>query len=257
MDCERKARTYGYIRVSTKDQNEARQLIAMKEQGIPRRRLYIDKQSGKNFERTNYIKLVNKLQKDDLLIVESIDRLGRNYEEILNQWRIITKEIGADIRILDMSLLDTTISKDLIGTFIADLVLQVLSFVAESERNKIRKNQREGIDAALARGVHFGRTKKEGPEIDKAIRLYLEKKIKLSDAVEISGLSRSSFYDHLHDVSGGRITEDKLKDGMSRPVFCYERCAIFPVHPEAAAGMQGPLPHVSGHQCGLPQAVRK
>ena len=203
MPPEQKTRVYGYIRVSSKDQNEARQLIAMQEQNIPRRRLYIDKQSGKDFERKNYMKMVAKLKEGDLLIVQSIDRLGRNYEEILEQWRIITKDIGADIRILDMPLLDTTLSKDLIGTFIADLVLQVLSFVAENERSKIRRNQRQGIDAALARGVHFGRTKKESPEIDKAIGLYIQKKINLTDAVELSGLSRSSFYDHLHDVRGG------------------------------------------------------
>ena len=192
-------KVYGYVRVSTKEQNEARQLIAMEEQGIGRKMLYIDKQSGKDFERDNYIKMLNRLKKDDLLIIQSIDRLGRNYQEILEQWRIITKEIGADIRILDMPLLDTTLSKDLIGTFIADLVLQVLSFVAESERNKIRKNQREGIDAALERGVHFGRTKREGPEIERALDLYEKRKISRLEAIKMSGLGKSCFYTRLKE----------------------------------------------------------
>ena len=194
-----KPQVYGYIRVSSKDQNEARQIIAMLQQGISRKNLFIDKQSGKDFDRTHYNRLMKKLKKDDLMVVESIDRLGRNYEEILQQWQRITKEIGADIRVLDMPLLDTTISKDLIGTFIADLVLQVLSFVAENDRSKIRKNQREGIDAALARGVHFGREKIKSPELNRALKLYKQKKITAKDAIKLSGVSRSTFYQRLKE----------------------------------------------------------
>ncbi len=148
---------YGYIRVSSKEQNEDRQLIAMKEAGVSRRSVYMDKQSGKDFHRQNYQKLLRKLKKDDLLYIKSIDRLGRNYEEILEQWRILTREIGIDIVVLDMPLLDTRRGKDLMGTFLADIVLQVLSFVAENERTSIRQRQAEGIAAAREKGVHLGR----------------------------------------------------------------------------------------------------
>ena len=148
---------YGYVRVSSADQNEERQRIAMAQEGLKEKDIFMDKQSGKDFERPAYLKLLKKLKEGDLLLIESIDRLGRNYEEIIEQWRHITKIIRADIRVLDMPLLDTTLSKDLLGTFIADLVLQVLSFAAENERKNIRQRQREGIDAALARCVRFGR----------------------------------------------------------------------------------------------------
>ncbi|MCD7885978.1 MAG: recombinase family protein [Lachnospiraceae bacterium] len=156
--------TYGYVRVSSRDQNEDRQLIALHEQGIPDKNIYMDKQSGKNFNRPQYKKLVRKLRKDDLLYIKSIDRLGRNYEEIQNQWRILTKEKGADIVVLDMPLLDTRRGKDLMGTFLSDIVLQVLSFVAENERTNIKQRQAEGIAAAKARGVRFGRPPKPLPE---------------------------------------------------------------------------------------------
>ncbi|MCD7884998.1 MAG: recombinase family protein [Lachnospiraceae bacterium] len=156
--------TYGYVRVSSKDQNEDRQLIALHEQGIPDKNIYMDKQSGKDFNRPQYKKLVRKLRKDDLLYIKSIDRLGRNYEEIQNQWRILTKEKGADIVVLDMPLLDTRRGKDLMGTFLSDIVLQVLSFVAENERTNIKQRQAEGIAAAKARGVRFGRPPKPLPE---------------------------------------------------------------------------------------------
>ena len=149
--------TYGYIRVSTRDQNEGRQLIAMRELSIPEKNVFLDKQSGKDFERPQYKKLVKKLKPDDLLYIKSIDRLGRNYGEILEQWRILTKEKGIDIVVLDMPLLDTRRGKDLMGTFLSDIVLQVLSFVAENERTSIRQRQAEGIAAAKARGVRFGR----------------------------------------------------------------------------------------------------
>ena len=149
--------TYGYIRVSARDQNEDRQRIAMREQSVPDEHIFMDKQSGKNFERPQYQKMVCRLQKDDLIYIKSIDRLGRNYGEILEQWRILTKERGVDIVVLDMPLLDTRRGKDLMGTFLSDIVLQVLSFVAENERENIRKRQAEGIAAAKARGIRFGR----------------------------------------------------------------------------------------------------
>lgn len=155
---------YGYIRVSTREQNEDRQLIAMNNVPVPKENIYTDKQSGKNFERPMYRKLVRKMKKDDVLYIKSIDRLGRNYEEILEQWRILTKEKEVDIVVIDMPLLDTRRGKDLIGTFLSDIVLQVLSFVAENERDNIRKRQAEGIAAAKARGVKFGRPKKPLPE---------------------------------------------------------------------------------------------
>jgi len=156
--------TYGYIRVSTREQNEDRQLIALREMSIPEGNIFMDKQSGKDFNRPQYKKLLRKLKKDDLLYVKSIDRLGRNYEEIQNQWRVLTKEKGIDIVVLDMPLLDTRRGKDLMGTFLSDIVLQVLSFVAENERTNIRQRQAEGIAAAKARGVRFGRPPRPLPE---------------------------------------------------------------------------------------------
>lgn len=155
---------YGYIRVSTREQNEDRQILALKELSVPEKNLFIDKQSGKDFERPQYRKMVRKLKKDDLLYIKSVDRLGRNYSEILEQWRILNKEKGIDIVVLDMPLLDTRRGKDLMGTFLSDIVLQVLSFVAENERTNIRQRQAEGIAAAKARGVRFGRPLKPLPE---------------------------------------------------------------------------------------------
>jgi len=155
---------YGYVRVSSKDQNEDRQLIALREVGIPEQNIYLDKQSGKDFNRPQYKKLLRKMKKDDLLYIKSIDRLGRNYEEILQQWRHLTKEKGIDIVVLDMPLLDTRRGKDLMGTFLSDIVLQVLSFVAENERTNIKQRQAEGIAAAKAKGVRFGRPPKPLPE---------------------------------------------------------------------------------------------
>ena len=155
---------YGYIRVSSREQNEERQLISLREVQVPEENTFIDKQSGKDFERPQYKRLLRKLKKDDLLYIKSIDRLGRNYSEILEQWRILTKEKGIDIVVLDMPLLDTRRGKDLIGTFLSDIVLQVLSFVAENERVTIRQRQAEGIAAAKARGVRFGRPPMPLPE---------------------------------------------------------------------------------------------
>ena len=150
---------YGYVRCSSIDQNEDRQMIALQEVSVPEKNIFMDKQSGKDFERPNYKKLVQELKAGDLLYILSIDRLGRNYEEIQNQWRILTKEIGIDISVLDMPMLDTRNGKDLMGTFIADLVLQILSFVAQSERENIKKRQAEGIAAAKRSKV---RKTKEG-----------------------------------------------------------------------------------------------
>ena len=156
--------TYGYVRVSTKDQNEDRQLIALHELGLSDKNIYVDKQSGKDFNRPQYQKLLRKLRPGDLLYIKSIDRLGRNYEEIQNQWRVLTKEKGVDICIVDMPILDTRRGKDLLGTFISDLVLQLLSFVAENERTNIKQRQAEGIAAAKAKGIRFGRPPKPLPE---------------------------------------------------------------------------------------------
>ena len=156
--------TYGYIRVSTREQNEDRQYIALRQVPVPEKNIFMDKLSGKDFNRPRYQRLVRQLKKDDLLVVKSIDRLGRNYAEILEQWRVLTKEKGIDILVLDMPLLDTRRGKDLMGTFLSDIVLQVLSFVAENERVNIRQRQAEGIAAAKARGIRFGRPPRPLPE---------------------------------------------------------------------------------------------
>lgn len=155
---------YGYIRVSSRDQNEDRQILALAELGISAENIYTDKQSGKDFNRPQYKRLLRKLKRDDLLYIKSIDRLGRNYEEIQNQWRVLTKDKGVDICVIDMPLLDTRRGKDLVGTFVSDIVLQVLSFVAENERVNIRQRQAEGIAAAKARGDRFGRPPRPLPE---------------------------------------------------------------------------------------------
>ena len=188
--------TYGYIRVSTREQNEGRQLIALHEAGVPKKNIYMDKQSGKDFERPQYRRLLRKLKKDDLRYVRSIDRLGRNYEEILEQWRIITKEKDVDIVVLDMPLLDTRRGKDLMGTFLADIVLQVLSFVAENERTNIRQRQAEGIAAAKGKGIRFGRPPRPLPEnYHDAYRRWKAGKITGTAAAQECGLPLSTFRD--------------------------------------------------------------
>ena len=188
-------RTFGYIRVSTKEQNEDRQLIAMAEAGVHEKMIYTDKLSGKDFDRPGYQKLLKKLREGDLLYILSIDRLGRNYEEVQQQWRVITKEIGADICVIDMPLLDTRQGKDLMGTFIADLVLQILSFVAQNERENIRKRQEQGIAAAKARGVRFGRPPLPLPDNFHAVRRdWRDKKITLCRAAEACGMPKGTFY---------------------------------------------------------------
>ena len=191
---------YGYIRVSSTDQNEDRQLRALNQKNIEKRKIYIDKQSGKDFNRPSYKRLIRKLDEGDLLYILSIDRLGRNYEEIQNQWRVITKEIGADICVIDMPLLDTRRGKDLMGTFIADLVLQILSFVAQSERENIKKRQAQGIAAAKARGVRFGRPEKELPEDFPAIvKKWETKQITFSEVLKQCEMSESTFYRRLRE----------------------------------------------------------
>ena len=155
---------YGYIRVSSKDQNESRQMMAMENAEVPRKNIFIDRQSGENFERPQYQKLIKILKRDDLLYIQSIDRMGRNYMEILDQWRMLTKNKGVDIVVLDMPILDTRRGKDLIGTFLSDVVLQILSFVAENERINIRQRQAEGIAIAKKKGVQFGRPPRPIPE---------------------------------------------------------------------------------------------
>jgi len=190
---------YGYIRVSSIDQNEDRQLIAMHGKDVPSKHTFIDKQSGKDFDRPQYKKLLKQLKTGDLLYILSIDRLGRNYEEIQKQWRVLTKDIGIDISVIDMPLLDTRNGKDSMGTFIADLVLQILSFVAQSERENIKKRQAEGIAAAKARGVHLGRPIKTVPSNFGALIKHWEKKhIPLSKVLEnCGGISESTFYRRL------------------------------------------------------------
>lgn len=186
--------TYGYIRVSTRDQNEDRQLIALRQMAVPESNLFVDRQSGKDFQRPQYRRLVHKLRRDDLLYVKSIDRLGRNYGEILEQWRILTKEKGVDIVVLDMPLLDTRRGKDLMGTFLSDIVLQVLSFVAENERSNIRQRQAEGIAAAKARGVRFGRPLGPLPEnYGSAYRRWKDGTITGTEAARECGMPLSTF----------------------------------------------------------------
>ena len=191
---------YGYIRVSSCDQNENRQLDALQELNIPEKNIFIDKQSGKNFKRPQYRQMVRKLKKDDLLYIKSIDRLGRNYTEILEQWRLLTKRKGIDIVVLDMPLLDTRRGKDLMGTFLSDIVLQILSFVAENERMNIRQRQAEGIAAAKARGVRFGRPQIEIPDhFGQTIRSWEKKEITVQEAVRQCGMSEATFYRRLRE----------------------------------------------------------
>lgn len=191
---------YGYVRCSSTDQNEDRQMIALRETNVPEKNIFIDKQSGKDFDRPNYKKLVQELKAGDILYILSIDRLGRNYEEIQNQWRILTKEIGIDICVLDMPLLDTRNGKDLMGAFIADLVLQILSFVAQNERENIKKRQSEGIAAAKARGVKFGRPEKIVPDdFEKIVRAWEQKKLSFVDALEMCDMSEATFYRRLRE----------------------------------------------------------
>lgn len=195
-----KPKTYGYARVSGADQNEARQLTAFQELGIPPECIFTDKQSGKDFNRPQYRRLVKKLRPGDLLYVLSIDRLGRDYEEIGRQWRILTKEKCVDICVIDMPLLDTRQGKDLMGTFIADLVLQILSFVAQSERENIKKRQAQGIAAAKQRGVRFGRPEKPLPDdFGELVLRWESKDLSFEAVLRMCGMSQATFYRRLRD----------------------------------------------------------
>ena len=186
---------YGYIWVSSKDQNENRQLIALHKSGVEDHLIYMDKVSGKDFNRPEYKKLVEKLKSGDLLYIQSIDRLGRNYEEVQNQWRILTKKKNVDICVIDMPLLDTRQGKDLMGTFIADLVLQILSFVAQNEREYIRKRQSEGIVAAKTKGVKFGRPPFPLPDNFHAVhKAWRMKNLTLKQATAACNMPVGTFY---------------------------------------------------------------
>jgi len=192
---------YGYVRVSSIDQKEDRQTLAMNELDISQTHIFIDKQSGKDFDRPAYRTLTKKLRPGDLLYIKSIDRLGRNYDEIQNQWRMLTKERGVDIAVIDMPLLDTRNGKDLMGTFIADLVLQILSFVAQNERESIKKRQAEGIAAARTRGVRFGRPIKKPPENFAAlVKRWEHGKLTIAQVLEQTGLKQATFYNRLREV---------------------------------------------------------
>mgnify|MGYP002800818685 FL=1 len=208
--------TYGYVRVSSREQNEDRQLDALRGMEIAKRNIFIDKQSGKDFERPQYKRLVRKVKREDLIYIKSIDRLGRNYSEIQEQWRFLTKEKGADIVVLDMPLLDTRRGKDLMGTFLSDIVLQVLSFAAENERTNIRQRQAEGIAAAKARGVRFGRPQINMPEyFGKTVRSWERKEITVEEAVRRCGVSESTFYRRLREYRAERrVQKNQLSDGV-------------------------------------------
>lgn len=193
-------KVYGYARVSTREQNMERQLIALTEAGVEEQNIYIDKQSGKNFERPAYAAMMSLIQEGDLLIVKSIDRLGRNYQEIMEQWRIITKEKKADICIQDMPLLDTTKTKDLLGTFISDVVLQILSFVAENERDNIRQRQAEGIAAAKARGVQFGKPMIPIPDnFPELYKQWQAGNISIKEFAKVCNMGRSTMYNRIKE----------------------------------------------------------
>ena len=194
---------YGYVRVSSTDQNEDRQLIALREAGVQDKMIFVDKQSGKDFNRPQYRRMLRRLKKDDLLYIKSIDRLGRNYEEIQRQWRVLTKVKGIDICVLDMPLLDTRRGKDLMGTFVSDIVLQVLSFAAENERHNIRRRQAEGIAAARARGVSFGRPARIlPPDFPELCRRWRAGELTIDQAAEASGLPRSTFWNRAKGLEG-------------------------------------------------------
>lgn len=198
-------KTYGYVRVSSRDQNEDRQMDAMKAAGVLEENIYADRVSGKNFDRPSYQRLLEKLQEEDLLVVASIDRLGRNYREIQEQWRNITQNRKADIQVLDMPLLDTRRDKDLLGTFVSDLVLQVLSFVAENERENIRRRQAEGIAAAKARGIRFGRPEHPLPGNFETVKSrWQRKELSLEQASKACHMPKSTFYYKARESTGGK-----------------------------------------------------
>ena len=192
--------TYGYARVSSTDQNEDRQVFALEEEGVQLNNIFIDKQSGKDFNRPQYLELLRILKRGDLLYIKNIDRLGRNYDEIIEQWRILTKDKGIDIVVIDMELLDTRQHKDLLGTFISNLVLQLLSYVAQNERESIRQRQAEGIAIAKKKGVRFGRPEKPAPDnFGELVKQWERKKIELDDVLSLCNMGRSTFYSRLKE----------------------------------------------------------
>ena len=199
---------YGYVRVSTREQNEDRQMIAMREMNVPEQNIFIDKQSGKDFNRPQYKRLLKRLKENDVLYIKSIDRLGRNYEDILEQWRIITKVRKVDIVVIDMPILDTSRDKNLIGTLISDIFLQVLSFVAENERTTIHQRQAEGIAAAKARGVRFGRAPKPLPEnFHDVYQRWKRKELTVEQAAAECSMAKSTFYDRAREYGKATLPE--------------------------------------------------
>lgn len=199
---------FGYIRVSTKEQNEVRQVKALKEQGVKKSNTFIDWQSGKDFNRPAYHRMIEKVKEGDLIVIKSIDRLGRNYEEIIMQWKYLTKEKKVDIRVLDMPLLDTSKSKDLLGTLISDLVLQLLSFVAQNERENIHQRQAEGIAAAKARGMKFGRPEKKLPQdFFTIVKRWKNKELSACEVSIELGISTSTFYRRAKEMENCDVEE--------------------------------------------------
>ncbi|MBD5394869.1 MAG: recombinase family protein [Lachnospiraceae bacterium] len=197
---------YAYVRVSTLHQNEDRQMIAMSKVHIPTKNIYIEKQSGKDFHRPIYQKLLKRLKPNDILYIKSIDRLGRDYDEILEQWKILTKQKGVDIVVLDMPLLDTRSGKNLLGTLIADLVLSLLSYVSENERCEIRQRQKEGIEAAKLKGIRFGRPPKSLPEnFDQIYDSWIKKEINGDEAARLCGFSQTTFYRKVKELKGSQL----------------------------------------------------
>ena len=215
--------TYGYIRVSTKEQNEGRQMLAMERQQVPASNIYFDKMSGKDFERPQYQKMLRRLKPGDLLYVLSIDRLGRNYEDIQQQWRLLTKKHRIDICVLDMPLLDTRNGKNLMGTFIADLVLQILSFVAQKERENIRERQKQGIFAARQRGVHMGRSQTPVPRnFEQVVADWGSKRLDIDEALRLLDMRPATFYRRLKDLRLGRLRYFDAEE-LTQPFFMREQ----------------------------------
>jgi len=245
--------TYGYVRVSTAEQNEDRQMIAMNGLKIPAEHIYIDKMSGRNFQRPAYKSLVRKLRPGDVLYVKSIDRLGRNYDEIQNQWRILTKDRGVDVVVIDMPLLDTRNGKDLMGTFIADIVLQILSFVSANEVIVTRTRQAEGIAAARARGVRFGRPIKQAPEnFGAVVKEWRRGKLPVADVLSQTGLTEATFYRRLREwrpARGG--TAQRARDAALSKSPPADTASDVPddAFPDAPAGEPAVAP------IGAPQLV--
>ena len=208
-------KVYGYVHVSSTDQNEDRQMIALNEVKVADENIFMDKQSGKDFERPQYKRMIKKLKPGDLLYILSIDRLGRNYEEIQRQWRVLTKDIGVDICVIDMPLLDTRNGKDLMGTFIADLVLQILSFVAQSERENIKKRQAQGIAAAKAKGIKFGRPEKDIPDdFGKIIKEWEQKRLPFTEVLKLCSMSEATFYRRLREYR--LVKEDECQSKKAK-----------------------------------------